>query len=67
MSIVAKLLDVDHMALGMEVGLGPDHNAQDGDPAPLPKKGQRPPIFATSLLWLNGWMHQDATWYGGRP
>ena len=19
------------------------------------------------LLWPNGWMHQDATWYGGRP
>ena len=19
------------------------------------------------LLWTNGWMHQDATWYGGRP
>jgi len=18
-------------------------------------------------LWPNGWMHQDATWYGGRP
>ena len=34
-----------------------------------PKKGGRapPPIFSPSLLWPNGWMHQHATWYGGRP
>jgi len=19
------------------------------------------------VLWPNGWMHQDTTWYGGRP
>jgi len=23
--------------------------------------------FRPSLLWPNGWMDQDATWYGGRP
>jgi len=23
-------------------------------------------IFGPYLLWSNGWMHQDATWYGGR-
>jgi len=22
--------------------------------------------FGPFLLWPNGWMHQDATWYGGR-
>jgi len=36
------------MALGMEVGLGPGHIVLDGEPAPLPKKGQTPnfrPIF----------------------
>ena len=50
------------MALGTEVGLGPSH------PAPLPKKGaELSPIFGPFLLWPNGWMHQDATWYGGRP
>ena len=33
-----------------------------------PKKGaQPPPIFGPCLLWQNGWMDQDATWYGGRP
>jgi len=32
-----------------------------------PKKGAQPPIFGPFLLWPNGWMHQDATWHGGRP
>ena len=33
---------------------------------PSPKKGVEPPIFGPSLLWPNGCMDQDATWYGGR-
>jgi len=24
-------------------------------------------IFGPCLLWLNGWIDQDITWYGGRP
>jgi len=32
-----------------------------------PQKGQSPQIFGPFFLWPNGWMHQDATWYGGRP
>ena len=55
------------MALGMEVGLGPVHIVLDGDTAPLPKKGAGPPIFGPSLLWPDGWIHQDGTWYGGMP
>jgi len=55
------------MALGMEVGLGPGHIVRDGDPAPLLKQGQSSPIFDPCLLWPNGWMDQDATWYGGKP
>jgi len=55
------------MALDMEVGLGPGHIVLDGNPAPLPKKGAEPPIFGAYLLWLNGWMDQDAAWHGGRP
>jgi len=55
------------MTLGVEVGLVPGDIVLDGDPAPLPKNGTEPPIFGPSLLWPNGWMHQDATWYGGRP
>jgi len=36
---------------------------------PLSPKGgrARSPIFGPFLLWPNGWMHEDATWYGGRP
>ena len=51
---------------GTEVGLGPVHIVLDGDTDPLPKKGGRAPrpIFGPSLLWPNGWMHQDASWYG---
>jgi len=56
------------MPLGTEVGLGPDDIVLDGNPAPSPKTGkQPPPMFGPFLLWPNGWMHQDATWYGGRP
>jgi len=55
------------MALGIEVGLGPGHTVLDGDLAPLPKKGRSPPIFGPRLLWQNGCMGQDATWYRGRP
>ena len=38
-------------------------------PSPPPQKGAvaPSPIFGPFLLWPNGWMHQDATWYGGRP
>ena len=65
--LVAKRLDIK-MALGIEVGLGPGHIVLDGDPAPLPQKGDRAPqIFGLFLLSPNGWMHQDATLYGGRP
>ena len=32
-----------------------------------PQGTQPPPIFGRCLLWPNGWMDQDATWYGGRP
>jgi len=48
------------MKLGMEVGLGSGHIVLDGDLAP------RPPPKGPCLLWPNGWMDQDATWYGVR-
>ena len=50
----------------MKVGFGPGHIVLDGDPGPLPKRG-RPPIFGPCLLWPNGWVDQDATWYTVRP
>ena len=49
------------MKLGTEVG----HILLDGDPAPLPKRGTAP-NFGPCLLWPNGRMDQDATWYGCR-
>jgi len=54
--------------LGMEVGLGPGHFVLNGDPAPPTPKGAQslPPVFGRYLLWPNGWMDQNATWYGGR-
>ena len=56
------------MPLCMEVGLGSGHTVLDGDPATPPKKRRhRPPIFGPRLLWPNGWMDQDATWYKSMP
>jgi len=54
------------MKLGTWVGLGPGHTVLDGDPTP-PLQKEAPSIFGPCLLWPNGWMEQDATWYGGRP
>jgi len=36
-------------------------------PSSLSKKGRSPPILGPRLLWPNGCMDQNATWYGGRP
>ena len=53
------------MPPGTEVGLGPGDTVLHGEPAP--PKGAQPPIFGPRLLWPSGYMHQDTTWYGGRP
>jgi len=50
------------MPLGMKVGLGPGDFVFDGDRA-TPRKRAHP---YAHLLWPNGWMDQDATWYGGK-
>jgi len=55
------------MPLSTEVGLGPANIVLDGDPARPPPKGPQPPIFGTCLLWPDGCMHLDTTWYGDRP
>ena len=56
------------MTLGMEVNLNQGDFVFDGDPAPSPKTEAEPPspMFGTFILWPNGWMHQDVTWYGDR-
>jgi len=48
------------MPLCTKVDLSPGDSVLDGDPASSP-------IFRLLLLWPNVWMHQDASWYGGRP
>jgi len=55
------------MPLGRKLGLSPSDIVLDGDPAPRPKRERSLPTFGPCLLWLNGWMDQDATWYGGGP
>jgi len=56
------------MVVGTDVDLSPGDFMLDGDPAPSQKGGgAASPIFGPFLLWPNGWMHQDATWYGDRP
>jgi len=54
------------MKLGMEVGLRLCQIVLNGDPVPLPRRATAP-NFQPCLLWLNGWMDQDAAWYGSRP
>jgi len=53
------------MPLGTEVNLGLGDVVLDGVAAPL--KGAQPPVFGSCLLWPNGWMDEDTTWYGSRP
>jgi len=56
------------MPLGMEVGIDTGDFELDGDPAPPRKKWHNPhQIFGPCLLWPNGLMDEDATWYGSRP
>ena len=56
------------MPLGTEVGLGLRDIVFDLDPAIPRKRADRPhPIFGPCLLWPNGWMDEDAAWYGSRP
>ena len=51
------------MPLGIAVGFDPGDFVRWGPSPHPPKKGVEPlPNF---LLWSNGWMDQDATWYGG--
>jgi len=52
---------------GTDVGLSLGDIVVDGDPAVPPLKGHSPPIFGPCPLWPNGWMDEDATWYGSRP
>jgi len=52
--------------LSTEVGLVSGDIVLDGDPYPSQKEGTFPLLFGPCIV-ANGWMDQDATWYGGRP
>ena len=55
------------MPLGTDYGGRPWprwHCVRWGPSSPL--KGAQPPLFGPYLLWPNGSMDQDATWYEGR-
>ena len=53
------------MPLGMEIGLGPSDCSIGAQPPA--ERAQLPhPIFGLCLLWINSWMDQAATWYGGK-
>jgi len=54
------------MKLGVWVGLSLGHSVRRRPSSPSPK-GAQPPIFGSYLVWSDGCMDQDATWYGGRP
>jgi len=52
--------------------LGPAYIVLDGDLAPPPNKEEQSEqqarsLFGPRVLWRNGWVGEDATWYGGRP
>jgi len=46
------------MPLGTEVNVGPGDVVLNGVAAPL--KAAQPPVSGSCLLWLNGWMDEDA-------
>ena len=56
------------MSFCTEISLRSGDIVLDGDPAPPSKNGaQQPLLFGPCILWTNGWIDQDATWYGDRP
>ena len=54
------------MPLGTGIGLGLRNIVFDVDPA-TPRAHSPLPNFGPRLLWPNGWMDEDAAWYGSRP
>ena len=65
--VCAKWLHGLRCHLVWRYSLGPSDFVLDGNPTPLPKKGHSPLTLGPCLLWPNGCMYQDTTWYEGRP
>ena len=51
------------MPLGRKLSLDPSDIVLDGTQLSRPQKEGAAPNFRACLLWLNGWMDEDATWY----
>jgi len=66
MSIVTKWLDASKCHLLWRKASA-DATLLDGDKLPRQEKGVQPLNFQPMYFWPNGWMSQDAIWYGGRP
>ena len=54
------------MPLGMEVGPQPRRLCVQCGRS-YPQDTPTPPNFGPCLLWPNGWVDEDAAWYGSRP
>ena len=65
--VVGTQVPIPQRGIRRKVGLNPNGIVLDGTQLPSPKRGQSPLIFGPCLLWPNGCMDLDATWYGGRP
>jgi len=66
-SIVAKRLDGSRCHSVRRYRPRPTRHCVRWGPGSPPLKGHSPPpIFGPCLLWPNGWMDEDATWYGSR-
>ena len=68
MFIVAKRLDGSRWQLIWRQASAEATLCKMGTQSPPQKGGGAPSsIFGPCLLWPNCWMHQDISWYGGRP
>jgi len=55
------------MPLGTEVDIGPGDSVLDEDRGLQRLKGGTAALhFSAHILWPNGWMDQDGSWYGGK-
>jgi len=67
MSVVAKRLDGLRCHLVWRYGSAQATLYSMGAQVPREKGTAPHPIFGPCLLWQNGWIDQDMTWYGGKP
>jgi len=67
MPIVAKWLDGSGYHLYGSRPRPRRHCVRWGPSSPPRIGAQQPPVFDPCLLWPNGWMNQDTTWYRSRP